>query len=1471
MFAVRHILLLMDTPPLIIGIPTSAIVAASADGPQVNSESPESDGCTFQNNLSLDAACASASPTFMSSWPDPSSRPTGFKLAMGCEDGSIFIFTQSTMKLPAAPSLPVLHAPLPLSPPMVSPTHSRQLISPSPSPSRRSHRSGSQSYFVPPIAPSRSTILTSGVSKAQVQASKTFVDYDDEPDRLRDMLKTNRSNGDGRRRSQMTGSTIDSNTGVSPLTITSGQTSPTEELASQPISPVTLAPPSFPTIDSSQTASQFSPLSLGVQVTPPRIGYGHTVTSLKVFEAGSSLACLQNCGSLSVFATNDGRCITSVRMDELPRIRPPLGCKSVPVAQTFWSWKGMRTAEDGNSTLLFLTAQGVSEMPTSSTLDNPMVSPLRITVIRVHSPEERTYCSCPEDYLEKVGDWITDGPAGCVGLQLNEKGDLSLYRLSSTSHLLAQTVQFLPHPPSPATPVKNLSINGSSPFLPLPISQSFTQLQQLKLPNPFKSSTEGRRSVSHRFSRSTSTFLKPPVAERDNDEGLDRGRIELGDESDLGLLKFDGDDEDLTAIGLVLTKFGEVFMGCLWTEYQLQTIRLDTKGKQLARLASISIDKIQNVHWLKEDKFVVTTHEGIQTFKILKQNNQGGANSQVPYTSNTESVVRICHENIQSCCLLSSSTMLVASRGPESDVLSLGSFDIKPRTSTRNRGTEEAPKPCHTTLWEIDAPLEVAVKDISVVSVLPLELDLLILGLGDGTLAKASLEEWSLQKQIVCSKGSRSSSGLDHPVLSLDHVRNSRTRERFVLGSSFNGSVAVWSLQGLELRARWTLFATPLLSVIDLTGEENVGGLKDCLLCVAEHGTIAVILIDGFELLYLIPGSSSPLDRICIGGDNLLLLYSDDKGRLWDIKTQEFWRSMTRPRAEELLHEGGWFEAFLDQEGPRFISDNGSFGCMRRSASNGRTATAFVDIREFIDAYITTPNGSPTAPSSPNPTITNASRKWNSLRPVLRALLAASVDVDFDDMCTQLLGSKPEGRVPFWSFTGFRGAVSHFPADMGMMEWRISSQRTGDLLLVILSLLRAASALEEWESLSSQISIYLSSSLPEYVGEGYKAPSLETLAGYWFDPCNDVKHAARSVFTTTIQRLTVKQASDVVEKWRRQLPSHQVDDDKESQYAATALIIAGHVAVENYAGISVETLTDIAKSISAYLHDEGSLHRVLAIELCSLGFHVWQHYIDAVNVLRALFELATAPKKDTASSGGTSIPQTARAAVLQIASTNTALFMTTLTMDISQPASPEHKKSVMQLVVFIIRKKPLVLYPNLTRLVEAVVKSLDPNASSSREAVFDPAIEILGHVVRTFPTVDFHTPTQRLAVGTNEGAVIMYDLKTATRLYVLEGHKKRLSAISFSPDGRRLVTASLDESVVMVWKVGSSFSSFFNPGAPPRQGGSVGSDAFKTLPFNVGNEAYMTIASTLDWVAFEWPTERTARLKIRDSVLTFNT
>lgn len=97
----------------------------------------------------------------------------------------------------------------------------------------------------------------------------------------------------------------------------------------------------------------------------------------------------------------------------------------------------------------------------------------------------------------------------------------------------------------------------------------------------------------------------------------------------------------------------------------------------------------------------------------------------------------------------------------------------------------------------------------------------------------------------------------------------------------------------------------------------------------------------------------------------------------------------------------------------------------------------------------------------------------------------------------------------------------------------------------------------------------------------------------------------------------------------------------------------------------------------------------------------------------------------------------------------------------------------------------------------------------------------LTNLAYSFLAIDFHMGTQRLAVGTSEG-VIMFDLRNATRLYVLEGHKQRVSTCSFSWDGRTLIAASLDNGVVLVWKVVPNFSSFFNPTALPRQGNATG-------------------------------------------------
>src|SRR5260221_9216010 len=103
-----------------------------------------------------------------------------------------------------------------------------------------------------------------------------------------------------------------------------------------------------------------------------------------------------------------------------------------------------------------------------------------------------------------------------------------------------------------------------------------------------------------------------------------------------------------------------------------------------------------------------------------------------------------------------------------------------------------------------------------------------------------------------------------------------------------------------------------------------------------------------------------------------------------------------------------------------------------------------------------------------------------------------------------------------------------------------------------------------------------------------------------------------------------------------------------------------------------------------YLHEDDMSCKALAIDLCSRGFDVWQHYIDSMVMLRSLFSLATSTKKESISAQN--VGPHARQAVLHIVTDNTGIFMTTLSLDILHPQSLDHRKSVMQLVAFLIRK-----------------------------------------------------------------------------------------------------------------------------------------------------------------------------------------
>ena len=92
-------------------------------------------------------------------------------------------------------------------------------------------------------------------------------------------------------------------------------------------------------------------------------------------------------------------------------------------------------------------------------------------------------------------------------------------------------------------------------------------------------------------------------------------------------------------------------------------------------------------------------------------------------------------------------------------------------------------------------------------------------------------------------------------------------------------------------------------------------------------------------------------------------------------------------------------------------------------------------------------------------------------------------------------------------------------------------------------------------------------------------------------------------------------------------------------------------------------------------------------------------------------------------------------------------------------------------------------------------------------------------MVKKFPMVAFQLETQRLAVGTKEGPIAIYDVRTSAKWRILEGHRGNITSLSFNKSGNLLVSYSAIDVTLKIWKVGNTgfFSSIMGSSGKPSQ------------------------------------------------------
>ncbi|KAI8388613.1 uncharacterized protein BYT42DRAFT_241066 [Radiomyces spectabilis] len=430
-------------------------------------------------------------------------------------------------------------------------------------------------------------------------------------------------------------------------------------------------------------------------------------------------------------------------------------------------------------------------------------------------------------------------------------------------------------------------------------------------------------------------------------------------------------------------------------------------------------------------------------------------------------------------------------------------------------------------------------------------------------------------------------------------------------------------------------------------------------------------------------------------------------------------------------------------------------------------------------------------------------RKLELVSSIISSVMSWHVSEAFEDICRKTVS--PSVITDAHLSYGIKGTNGNLSILAPMKDekeaWKVSISMTASRLLTIALLGKAIISMAGQDGCSSDLISSYAIALSAVIGKDYCFPSLSLLSKYWQDP------SARCLFSSAVTGLSKEDIVSLVNYWEAFLPTSDAPESDGSQMMARASVILGIMGCDQPQMLSSRVRKSTALSLTILLSDvefeqgntdqatvsSASMARMLSsMELLSQGFSTWESYINASEVLRTLFQYAS-DKKPTMSL----VSRGAKGAIFEIAVTNMPLVIGTLTFDTMHCKKIDDRIRCLQIIGQFIRKKPILLYYNVHRVVEAVVKTLDPNIPHMREQVLPAATAILHDLVKV-------TTAQKLSVGTLEGASIIYDVRTATRSTVLEGHTGPVTVLAFSPDAKFIATCSLLDQTVRVWYANQS-------------------------------------------------------------------
>lgn len=229
-----------------------------------------------------------------------------------------------------------------------------------------------------------------------------------------------------------------------------------------------------------------------------------------------------------------------------------------------------------------------------------------------------------------------------------------------------------------------------------------------------------------------------------------------------------------------------------------------------------------------------------------------------------------------------------------------------------------------------------------------------------------------------------------------------------------------------------------------------------------------------------------------------------------------------------------------------------------------------------------------------------------------------------------------------------------------------------------------------------------------------------------------------------------------------------------------------------------------------------------AIDLIGRGYTIWEPFVDASKILLTMLEFTTENEKIVPSmtfglplTPSADAARSARHSISLIATARPAAFITTLAREVARYNSIQQNPQSMNVNLFntvLVRAKPEMLR-NMELLIEKMPTDVTDLIIESVDIILhcldlnnlkNKGLVELFPAIGKFPNVTYCNASKRIAVGAKNGSLAIFELRTPQKSQLLTAHSRRVTCVSFAPDGKHLATYSIEENKICFWSTGSS-------------------------------------------------------------------